>query len=141
MLDPSSFGFTGEENYLNHPSPYYVLLARIGPALEGRPEAILYDRLINVLLGAIGLGALMAVGLVAKLPRLTLYAYIVPIAAIPVLAPLAGAIIGRGSSLHSAASSSHPGRSSPRCCWSADWSAACCSGYGGAGGCRPDGRG
>ena len=92
MLDPSSFGFTGEENYLNHPSPYYVLLARIGPALEGHPEAILFDRLINVSLVAIGLAALMAVGLVAKLPRLTLYAYIVPIAGIPALAPLAGAI-------------------------------------------------
>src|SRR5258707_1340618 len=68
MLDPSSFGFTSEANYLDHPSPYYVLLV------------------------AIGLAALMAVGLVAKLPRPTLYAYIIPIAAIPVLAPLAGAI-------------------------------------------------
>jgi hypothetical protein len=92
MLDPSGFGFTSEANYLDHPSPYYVLLARIGPTLEGHPEAILFDRLFNVLLVAIGLAALMAVGLVAKLPRLTLYAYIVPIAAIPVLAPLAGAI-------------------------------------------------
>ena len=92
MLDPSSFGFTSEANYLDHPSPYYLLLARIGPTLEGHPEAILFDRLINVLLVAIGLAALMAVGFVAKLPRLTLYAYMVPIAAIPVLAPLAGAI-------------------------------------------------
>jgi hypothetical protein len=92
MLDPSSFGFTSEANYLDHPSPYYVLLARMGPTLEGHPEAILFDRLINVLLVAIGLAALMAVGLVAKLPRLTLYAYMVPIAGIPVLAPLAGAI-------------------------------------------------
>src|ERR1700732_194384 len=92
MLDPSSFGFTNEANYLDHPSPYYVLLARIGPTLEGHPEAILFDRLFNVVLAAIGLAALMAVGLVAKLPRLTLYAYIVPIAGIPVLAPLAGAI-------------------------------------------------
>jgi hypothetical protein len=92
MLDPSSFGFTSEANYLDHPSPYYLLLARIGPTLEGHPEAILFDRLFNVLLVAIGLAALMAVGLVTKLPRLTLYAYIVPIAAIPVLAPLAGAI-------------------------------------------------
>ena len=92
MLDPSSFGFTSEANYLDHPSPYYVLLARIGPTLEGHPEAILFDRLFNVLLVAIGLAALMAIGLVAKLPRLTLYAYIVPIAGIPVLAPLAGAI-------------------------------------------------
>src|ERR1700738_3630521 len=92
MLDPSSFGFTGEANYLDHPSPYYVLLARIGPTLEGHPEAILFHRLFNVLLVTIGLAALMAVGLVAKLPRLTLYAYVVPIAGIPVLAPLAGAI-------------------------------------------------
>src|SRR5216684_1132693 len=92
MLDPSSFRFTREANYLDHPSPYYVLLARIGPTLEGHPEAILFDRLFNVLLVAIGLAALMAVGLVVKLPRLMLYAYIVPIAGIPVLAPLAGAI-------------------------------------------------
>ena len=92
MLDPSSFRFTSEANYLDHPSPYYVLLARIGPTLEGHPEAILFDRLFNVLLVAIGLAALMAVGLVVKLPRLMLYAYIVPIAGIPVLAPLAGAI-------------------------------------------------
>jgi hypothetical protein len=92
MLDPSSFGFASEANYLDHPSPYYVLLARIGPTLEGHPEAILFFRLFNVLLVAIGLAALMAIGLVAKLPRLTLYAFIVPIAGIPVLAPLAGAI-------------------------------------------------
>ncbi len=92
MLDPSSFGFTSEANYLDHPSPYYVLLAHIGPTLEGHPEAVLFHRLFNVLLVAVGLAALMAVGLVAKLPRLTLYAYIVPIAGIPVLAPLAGAI-------------------------------------------------
>jgi hypothetical protein len=92
MLDPSSFGFTGEANYLDHPSPYYVLLARIGPTLEGHPEAILLDRLFNVVVVAIGLAALMAVGLVAKLPRLTLYAYVVPIVGIPMLAPLAGAI-------------------------------------------------
>jgi hypothetical protein len=34
----------------------------------------------------------MVIGLVARLPRLTFYAYIVPLAAIPVLAPLAGAV-------------------------------------------------
>jgi hypothetical protein len=92
MLDPSSFRFTNEANYLNHPSPYYVLLARLGPGLEGHPRAVLVHRLFNVALAAIGLAALMAIGLVAKLPQLTLYAYIVPIACIPVLAPLAGAI-------------------------------------------------
>lgn len=92
MLDPSSFRFTGEANYLNHPSPYYLLLARIGPGLEGHPQAILVYRLFNVALAVVGLAALMAIGLAAGLPRLTLYAYIVPLACIPVLAPLAGAV-------------------------------------------------
>jgi hypothetical protein len=92
MLDPSSFRFTSEANYLNHPSPYYVLLAHLGPGLEGHPEAMLVYRLFNVALAAIGLAALMAIGLAARLPRLTLYAYVVPLACIPVLAPLAGAI-------------------------------------------------
>jgi hypothetical protein len=92
MLDPSSFRFTGEASYLNHPSPYYLLLARLGPDLEGHPEAILMHRLFNVALAAIGLAALMSIGLVAGLPRLTLYAYVVPLACIPVLVPLAGAI-------------------------------------------------
>lgn len=92
MLDPSSFRFTSEANYLNHPSPFYLLLARLGPYLEGHPQAVLVYRLFNVALAAIGLAALMAVGLVAGLPRLAFYAYIIPLAAIPVLAPLAGAI-------------------------------------------------
>ena len=92
MLDPSRFRFTSEPNYLNHPPPYYLLLARLGPDLEGHPEAIIVYRLFNVALGAIGLAALMAIGLVARLPRLTFYAYIVPLACIPALAPLAGAI-------------------------------------------------
>ena len=92
MLDPSTFRFTGEANYLDHPSPYYLLLAWIGPDLENHPEAIIIHRLINVALAAIGLTALIAIGILANLPRLTLYAYVVPLACIPVLAPLAGAI-------------------------------------------------
>ena len=92
MLDPSSFRFTSEVNYLNHPSPYYLLLARLGPSLEGHPQAILLHRLFNVALAAVGFAALMAIGLALRLPRLTLYAYIVPLACIPVLAPLAGAV-------------------------------------------------
>ena len=92
MLDPSSFAFTSQANYLNHPSPYYFLLARLGPVLEGHPEAIFVHRLFNVALVAIGLAALMAMGIAAGLPRLSFYAYIIPIAAIPVLAPLAGAV-------------------------------------------------
>src|ERR1700683_4211759 len=59
MLDPSTFRFTSETNYLNHPSPYYLRLARLGPGLEGNPRAIVVDRLLNVALAAIGLAALM----------------------------------------------------------------------------------
>jgi hypothetical protein len=92
MLDPSSFRFTSAANYLDHPSPYYLLLARLGPGLEGHPQAILVHRLFNVVLAAIGLAALMAVGLVVRLPRFSFYAYIVPIACIPVLPLLAGAV-------------------------------------------------
>lgn len=92
MLDPSSFRFTSEANYLNHPSPYYVLLAHLGPNLEGHPEALVVYRLFNVAFDAIGLAALMAIGLVALLPRFTLYAYVIPLACIPVLAPLAGSV-------------------------------------------------
>jgi hypothetical protein len=92
MLDPLSFRFTREMNYLNHPSPYYVLLAHLGPTLEGHPRAIVVHRLLNVAFDAIGLAALMAIGLVTRLSRTTLYAYIVPLVCIPVLAPLAGSI-------------------------------------------------
>jgi hypothetical protein len=92
MLDPSTFRFTGETNYLDHPSPYYLLLARLGPTLEGNPPAIVIHRLFNVALAAIGLAALMTIGLVAGLPRAAFYAYIVPIAGIPVLVSVAGAV-------------------------------------------------
>jgi hypothetical protein len=92
MLDPSSFRFTGEANYLNHPSPYYLLMARLGPSLEGHPESIVILRLFNVALAATGLAALMAIGLVTKLPRLSFYALIIPLACIPALAPIAGAV-------------------------------------------------
>ena len=92
MLDPSTFRFTSEMNYLDHPSPYYLLLARLGPSLEGNPQAIVIHRLFDVALAAIGLAALMAIGLVAGLPRASFYAYIVPIAGIPVLVSVAGAV-------------------------------------------------
>jgi hypothetical protein len=92
MLDPHTFRLTGEANYLNHPPIYYALLARLGPVLEGDPGAARIHRFINIIVAAIGLGAAMAIGLVAGLGRLRLYAYAVPIACIPVLAPLAGAV-------------------------------------------------
>lgn len=92
MLDPARFAFTGRANYLNHPAPYYALLAGIGPTLEGHPRAIVVDRLLNVAIAAAALAALMAIGLAARLSRLALYAYVVPLACIPILVSLGGAV-------------------------------------------------
>ena len=92
LLDPRTFRFTERANYLNHPPLYYLVLARLGPRLEGHPQALLFFRLVNVLLAAIGLAASLAIGFYARFGRLQLYAYAVPLLCIPVLAPLAGAI-------------------------------------------------
>ena len=92
MLDPASFRFTAEPNYLNHPPLYYWLLARLGPAIEGNPGATLAYRVFNILLATLGLAALLAIGLCARLDRMQFYAYAVPLFCIPVLAPIAGAV-------------------------------------------------
>lgn len=89
-LDQRTFRFTAEPNYLNHPPPFYLLLARLGPTLEGQPGALIVHRFLNILLVAIGLAA--ALGIAAKLPRNEFYAYAMPLVCIPVLVPLAGAI-------------------------------------------------
>jgi hypothetical protein len=92
MLDPSSFQFTDELNYLDHPSLYYAMLAWLGPVLEGHPNSIVVHRLINVVMATVGFAALMAIGWLAGMPRLELYAYLVPLLGIPVLVQLAGSI-------------------------------------------------
>jgi hypothetical protein len=92
MLDPATFRFTGEPNYLNHPPLFYLLLARLGPILENHPEAIFLHRYLNIIMSVLGLAPLMAIGLAAPFERLRLYAYCIPLACIPVLAPLAGAV-------------------------------------------------
>jgi hypothetical protein len=92
LIDPSNFNFTGERNYLDHPSIYYWLMAWLGPTLEGHPDTVLFYRLANIALAAIGLAAWMAIGIVLRLPPLKLYAYILPLACIPVLATLAGTV-------------------------------------------------
>lgn len=92
LLDPRTFQFTDRANYLNHPPVFYALLAFLGPRLEGHPRALLADRLIDAALAAIGLAALLGLGLAARLPRYEFYAYAVPLACIPVLVPLAGAV-------------------------------------------------
>ena len=68
-----------------------MLLAHLGPALEGHPGRILVYRLFNVALAAIGLAALMAIGLVASCALLALCVS-GSSRLIPALAPLAGAI-------------------------------------------------
>lgn len=92
MLDPATFRFTAAPNYLNHPSPYYALLAALGPRLEGHPDAILVHRFLNIAMAALALAALLTIGVQTFSSAETFYAYAVPLAAVPVLIPLAGAI-------------------------------------------------
>jgi hypothetical protein len=92
LLDPHTFQFTGKPNYLNHPPIFYALLAFAGPPLEGHPGALLADRLIDIAIAACGFAALLGLALAARLPRYEFYAYAVPLACIPVLVPMAGAI-------------------------------------------------
>lgn len=92
LLDPRTFQFTDAANYLNHPPLYYALLAHLGPKLEGDPHALLAYRLINIAIAALGLAALLGLGIAARWPRLEFYAYAVPLGCIPVLVPLAGAV-------------------------------------------------
>ena len=92
LLDPRTFQFAGVANYLNHPPIFYALLARLGPTLEGHPQALFAYRLIDVAIAAAGFAALLGLGLAARLPRLEFYAYAVPLACVPVLVPLAGAV-------------------------------------------------
>jgi len=92
LLDPRNFQFTADANYLNHPPPFYDLLAAFGPRLEGRPQALLAHRLIDIAIAAIGFAALLGLGLAARFPRQEFYAFAVPLACIPVLVPIAGAI-------------------------------------------------
>jgi hypothetical protein len=92
LLDPQSFQFTDAANYLNHPPPFYDLLAVLGPRLEGRPQALLAHRLIDVAIASLGFAALLGLGLAARFPRHEFYAFAVPLACIPVLVPIAGAV-------------------------------------------------
>jgi hypothetical protein len=92
LIDPQTFQFTAAANYLNHPPPFYDLLATLGPRLEGRPHALLAHRLIDIAIASLGFAALLGLGLAARFPRHEFYAFAVPLACIPVLVPIAGAI-------------------------------------------------
>lgn len=92
MLDPASFAFTDEANYLNHPPLYYGLLAALGPDVVGRPDSLRSLRLINIAFVTAGLGALLMLGRRLGLGRLEFYGFAVLVATTPVLAPLAGSV-------------------------------------------------
>lgn len=91
LLDPATFRFRPVPNYLNHPPPYYAVLAFLGPHLEGHPTALLWFRLANVVLAAVGL-LVCFLALPGDTARLPFYAYAVPLLCIPVLIPLAGCV-------------------------------------------------
>jgi hypothetical protein len=92
LLDPQTFQLTGAANYLNHPPIYYALIAMLGPKLEGRPQTLIVDRLIDIAIAALGFATLLGLGLAARLTRQEFYAYAIPLACIPVLVPIAGAV-------------------------------------------------
>jgi hypothetical protein len=92
LLDPQTFQFTADANYLNHPPLFYALLAALGPTLEGHPQALLAHRLIDIAIATLGFAALLGLALAARLPRQEFYAFAVPVACIPVLVPIAGSI-------------------------------------------------
>jgi len=92
LLDPHTFDFTGEPDYLNHPPLFYALLAAIGPKLEGRPQALLAYRLFDVALVAAGFAALLALSLLAPFSRAEFYAYALPLVWIPILVQLAATV-------------------------------------------------
>lgn len=92
LLQPHTFQFADQANYLNHPPIFYALLAALSPKLEGHPQAILTYRLFDVALTTLGLAALLGLGLVARFARREFYAFAIPLVCIPILAPLAGTV-------------------------------------------------
>lgn len=92
LIDPQTFKFTATPNFLDHPPIYYALLAAIGPPLEGHPQAVFAYRMLNVAMVAIGLAALLMIGLDAQFSRREFWALAAPLAFIPVLVQLAAAV-------------------------------------------------
>jgi hypothetical protein len=92
MIDPVTFTFDAEPNYLNHPPFYYWLVAALGPTVAQQPASLTVDRLLNVALVAMGLLALLVLARQMKLERMEFYAFAIMIAATPVLASLTGSV-------------------------------------------------
>ncbi len=92
MLDPETFQFGAEQNYLNHPPFYYWLIAAFGPQLLGRPECVIPARVLNIALVVFGLAALLLLARRMHLGQGEFYAFAAMVAAAPVLAALAGSV-------------------------------------------------
>ena len=91
MIDPTSFEFNADQNYLNHPPFYYGLMAVLGPNVAGQPASLIPVRLLNVTMVVFGLMALLILGRRMQLGRPEFYVFAAMTVATPVLAPLAGA--------------------------------------------------
>ena len=92
MIDPVTFQFDAEQSYLNHPPFYYWLVAALGPHVVQQPASLTFHRLLNVVLVAMGLFALLVMARRMKLEQTEFYAFTIMIVATPVLASLAGSV-------------------------------------------------
>jgi hypothetical protein len=92
LINPQTFKFTTNPNFLDHPPVYYAILAAIGPQLEGHPRALFDYRLLNVAVAAIALAALLMIALDAQFSRPEFWVLAVQLALIPVLVQIAAAV-------------------------------------------------
>lgn len=92
MLDASSFRYTATPSYLNHPPAYYRAMAALGPKVEGAPGSIIWYRLMNVAVAALGLALLFALSLSMALSATEALILLVSLFCIPVLPALAGSV-------------------------------------------------
>ena len=60
LLDVATLRFSAVPNYLNHPPPYYWLLAHLAPTVTPQSSALVVARHVNVLVAAVGLAVLLA---------------------------------------------------------------------------------
>ncbi len=92
MLDPETFRFGSEPNYLNHPPFYYWLMATLAPNVTGNRSSLVLARGLNVAIAAFGVAVLLLWGRRMRFDRPQFYAFAIMVASTPVLAPLAGSV-------------------------------------------------
>ena len=94
LIDPAMPGrWTEQGNYLNHPSPYYVLMAAAAAPFElAAADLIRLWRLLNVVLAAVGLALILRLGREAGWSAPAQAAFVALIALNPTL-PVLGGIV------------------------------------------------